>query len=412
MRGLLVFLIALPALLAACAAPECAFGDYGRAECRVAAENHYARMITGAGVEFRFQAPDAVSPDSWEALGLVEQLPDGAVRLRPATIGAWAISIDPGTRGATEVEVILDNVPEDTLVTLGPTGAEEELRTLVQPGIVRTLRIELGPDTLWLRGTRACPDRYRIAAAGDIQTNPLQFERIVEDLLLEVERGEAAGEPLLGFLLLGDLAEEPADPEFDAISAILARSPVPVSTVPGNHDIAGDVFGAYNRAFGPGNYAYNVCRTRVALVDSAGGDMALSVEARLPQLLDPDEMDYLVAGTHYPAYAERTAAGWGDEDQAWYLLSELARNEADVLLAGHVHYWVDLPGIAVGDGTVDEIITGTAGGSQGSGLPHFGYTRLTFGDDAMTTCFHEVPELGRSPGDRGASVRTIRYCED
>lgn len=401
-------LLLLGGLATGCEQAECARGDYSSTECRVVAENENARLLTSTGVELRFQEPDAADTDTWQALGLVQEVDEGVVRLRPATLMDFAVSVQPGE--ATRLSVVIDNVAPDTVLWIGPPGQEVARPRPDEPRLSRSLELDLAAETTWIRGRRPCPEAYRLVAAGDVQTNPSQFERVIEDLHRQVDEAEAAGEPLLGFLLLGDLAQDPEDDEFERIEEILVRSPVPVSVVPGNHDVYGDSHGLYNRWFGPGNYAFDVCRTRVVMLDSGGGDLAPSVEARLPELLDKGDRDFLVAGLHYPPYADRTGAGFRDSMQAAYLLSEAARNGIDRLVTGHVHYWTEYPAVSTGHGDVYEIISGTAGANQGAGPPHYGVTRLSFAE-SVGSCFEEVGTPGRGEIATGASL-PIDHCAD
>ncbi len=398
---------------AGCLSPECALGSYYSAECRVAAENHYAQLITSTGVQLRFHAPEAVGADvdGWEALGLFQEREDGVVQARPAGLADFALTLRgaPGVDRVVSLQLI--NVAPDTVVSVGPAGALAPSAGPALPRLSRELDVRLLEDQdVWVVGRRPCPDAFRLVAAGDVQTNPVQFERIVQDLHAEAALAEEEGQPLLGLLLLGDLAESATEDEFRRIREILASSPVPVATIPGNHDIVGEELAIYNRLFGPGNYAFDVCAAHVVLLDSANGDLAPSVEGRLPTLVDPGEARFLVGGTHYPAFPGRTGAGFADEAQAWYLLSELVRFGADALLTGHVHTWRAFDDVPVGDGTIDQIITGTAGASQGSGQPHFGVTRLGFGPRGLDVCFVEVAEPGRAPGDPGAGDGPLRRC--
>jgi hypothetical protein len=407
LRSSLALLGALAAL-PACSTVVCAHGEYFGAECRVAAENHYARLRTSTGVTLAFQEPDAEDAETWVALGLLQEFVSGTVRARPSTLMDFALSIEPGELGATEVTLTLENVATDAVITVGPIGAEGEVPA-VAVGTRRELQVPLGAETVWVRGTRPCPSSYRVAVAGDVQTNPLQFERLLEQLQDEVVDAEAAGEPLLGFVLLGDLAEKPVEEELAHIGRLLNRSPVPVSVVPGNHDVHGNELALYNRLFGAGNYSQAVCTARLTLLDTGGGDLAGSVQARLPELLDRTSFDFLVAGAHYPAWPGRTGNTWGDSDAANYLLSELARNDADLYVSGHYHGWEESEAIPVGDREVHQIITGTAGASQGAGKPRFGFTRLSFSGAGLASCFVEVLPPGRLEGGAG-TIEGIRFC--
>ena len=409
MTRLLLSLLVL-SLLSCDSHPECAQGEHESAECRVAAENHYARILTSTGVEVRFQAMDAPDESSWQALGLVQEVRPGVVRLRPAALMGFQVSFAPRDADFTQLEVLVDNIAPDMLVSQGVAGQLNP-----QPGpqdhrMQRTFNLALSGETVWLRGSRPCPPAYRIAVAADVQTNPLQFERILQDLHEQMDDAESAGEPLLGLLLLGDLTEDAVDDEFIRMNEVLVSSPVPVAVTPGNHDKAGDEFARFNRYFGPGNYAFDVCETRVVLLDTGDGAIAPSIEGRLPELLDRGDSEHLIFGTHYAIFPDRTGQGLRDEDQSWYILGELVRNGVDRLMAGHVHYWKEYRDVSIGDGSLHEIITGTGGASQGSGHPRYGITRLTFNDSGVGSCFHEVPPPGTETPGEGSVTDFIDFC--
>ena len=277
----------------------------------------------------------------------------------------------------------------------------------------RTVAVTMGPTaaTVWIRGSRACPERYRLVTTGDIQTNPLQFERIVEDLHAQQAAALAAGEPLLGFFILGDLTESTEIGEFQRIREMLESSPIPVSVVPGNHDIFGDEASIYNRWFGPGNYADTVCRTRLLHLDNAAGNIAHSVEGRLPEMLDPTGVDHIIPAMHIPPYEDGTSQGMRDQQQAAYMLSEFARVGVDRIMAGHVHYWRENDDVKVGDVSLHQVISGTGGATQGSGHLRFGVTRLSFGGPGdVESCFHEVPVPGTADVAQDEVANPIAFC--
>jgi 3',5'-cyclic AMP phosphodiesterase CpdA len=247
---------------------------------------------------------------------------------------------------------------------------------------------------------------------GDVQTNPAQLERIVEHLHAEAEEAEDAGEPLLGVLLLGDVTEMSRLSEFQVVAEALRNMPVPTAVIPGNHDTFARERALYNRTFGPGNYTFDLCGTRVALLDSGSGGLADSIQGRFPELLArADDQDHLVVATHYPPYAGRTGAGWGREDQAHHLMVELAMQEADLVLSGHVHALHDYPRIPVGSTTVHAVIVGTAGADQGLGTARYGYLRISIADD-IELCFVEVPPPGAAGPENGSISDSLPYCAD
>jgi len=383
----------------------CAYGDFSPAECRVAAEHTVAQTVVD-GVTLRFQDPAASTADRWDALG-VFWVEDGAVHARPSTLVDFAISVDPGDSGLTELAVVLHNVGADAALVAGPPGAEAPLDS-VADGLRRDVVVPLGGAPVFVRGSRPCGSEFRLAVAGDVQTNPDQLEQVLLEMGTEATSAAAAGQPLMGFVLLGDLAEDPVEDELTHVLSVLERSPVPVSVVPGNHDVHGDELALYNRIFGAGTYAQGVCSARLALMDTGTGDLAASVQARIPSLFARPDYDFLVVGGHYPAWPGRTGNGWGDEDAAWYMLTEMVRNEADMYISGHYHSWEEMPRIAVGPGEVHQIISGTAGGDQGAGAPRYGFTRLTFTGAGMQSCFVDVQPLEAASGPSGVDI--IRVC--
>lgn len=410
MRALLALAaLTVAPLLHGCSTAACAHGEYGDAECRVAAEHHYARLLTSTGVTLRFVEPTATAADLdvVAPLGLLVE-EGGSVRARPATLMDFTLVVDPGDLGADHVRIELENVAPDAVISVGPDGAEVDVSGPVL-GLTRSLDVPLADEVVVIRGRRDCPAIFRVLVAGDVQTNPVQFERVLESMHDEVADGAATGQPVLGFALLGDLAEDPVEAELLHVYDLLGKAPVPVSTVPGNHDVHGDEMALYNRIFGAGTYTQAVCSLKLSLLDTGAGGLAPSVQARLPDLLARHDFDFMIAGGHYPAWPGRTGNGWGDEAAMNYLLAELARNEADLYVAGHFHSWEEMRAVPVGDGTIDQIISGTAGASQGGGVPRFGYTRLTISGAGVSSCLVEVPPPGQT--DLGTGTQDgIRFC--
>jgi len=387
--------LALGALLAAgCTVPECATPDYSQAECRVIAENNHARLETPSGVEVRFLPAGSLAVDPWDATGLVTHRADGSVTARVAGLGPFTLAVQRDASGPDTLTVELQNVSPRATVTAGPVDAPDRINADALGQTTRRIVVPL-PDTeaVFVHGTLDCPTRYTIAVAADIQTNPEQFTRIVEALQQEATRASESGEPLVGLIIPGDVTEASRDEEFDQITEILGRLPFPVAVTPGNHDIYRPTRPHYTLNFGPGNHAFTVCRTHVAMLDTGSGSLAASVQARLLELFDPGEADFSIAAMHHPPYAGWTGAGWSREDQAAHLLADAALAGVDLIVAGHSHSLVDFPAISVGDTTIREIIAGTAGAQQGLGVPRYGYVRLTFSDE-IEACFVEVAPPG------------------
>jgi len=411
-RWLGMCVLAATRMLHGCAQAECSSPSYDEAECRVVAENAMARLATAGQIEVRFQHPSSTDDATWIAGGLLAEVEPGVVSARVAGAGDFAISVrPPETGGAQELTLVLSNVDPAAVVTVGRVGEEVEFPADDAGDTVRRLPIDLARgDTVWIRGHRPCPDRFRIAVTADIQTNPNQFARIVERLGQEAVDAEAAGEPLVALLIAGDLAESSRQDEYDALHLILAGLPVPVAVTVGNHDIYRPLRPEFTRSFGPGNYDFRVCTAKVVMLDSGSGAIARSVEARLPEMLARDDAEFLIAAMHHPPHAGLTGAGWSREDMAQHLLVELAAADADLVLAGHNHALHDYPDISIGDGRLREIVTGTGGAYQGLGTPRFGYTRLTFGEE-LEPCFVEVPPAGYvEPQSDG--LRTLDYCDE
>ncbi|MCA9708057.1 MAG: metallophosphoesterase, partial [Myxococcales bacterium] len=300
--------VALPG----CVQPHCTNGRYDDAECRVIAENERARLHTGRGVELRFQAPDAQQDDSWEALGLLQELPDGTIEARVAGPGRFALSVRaPEDADVAGLRIRLRNLDRDATLAVGTAGLETIVPAPPDGSSSRTLELVVAAgQTQWIRGERPCPSRYRLAVTADIQTNPTQFERIVDRLQQEAEDGRATDTPLVGLLVAGDLTESSRDDEFETVDQILARLPVPAAVTAGNHDIYRPARPHYNRTFGPGNYAADVCGVHVTMLDSGSGAIARSVQARLPELLFRGESRFLIVGMHHPPFPGQTGAGW------------------------------------------------------------------------------------------------------
>ncbi|MEM9455157.1 MAG: metallophosphoesterase [Myxococcota bacterium] len=390
-------LIALTTL-PGCVQPHCTNARYSDAECRVIAENEHARLRASNGAEIRFQLPDAREDDRWEALGLLAEQPDGTIQARVAGPGPFALSVRaPEDADLPDLRIRLRNVDRRAALAVGAAGLELQQPTELDESSNRLLSVSLAAgQTQWIRGTRDCPPRYRLAVTADIQTNPTQFERIVDRLQQEARTSAEGEAPLVGVLIAGDLTESSRDDEFETVDEILARLPVPAAVTPGNHDIYRPNRPHYNRTFGPGNYSVNVCGVHVTMLDSGSGTIARSVQARLPELLHRGDAQFLVVGLHHPPYPGQTGAGWSREDHAAALLAELARERADLVVAGHHHALRQFAEIPVGDVNLREVVVGTGGAYQGVGIPRYGYLRLSFDDDAgtMERCFVEVPPAG------------------
>ncbi len=383
----------LATALPSCLRAECEEPDYTQPECRVVVENELARLRTAGGQEVRFQAPGTNDADTWDARGLLTQ-EDGLVRARVAGPGDFAISVRPlDAENPGELNLRLDNVSPGVNVRRESLAGTTDLGSAVGTQFQAAVGFAPGEEEVWLRGELACPERYRVAILADIQTNPFQFERVVERLQEEAATSAELGAPLMALVVLGDLTELSSDEEFHAVEKLFERVPVPVAVTPGNHDVFSGSRAIFNRTFGPGNHTFRICNSKFVLLDTGNGALAPSVEGRLHELLQSTATEHLFVGTHYPAYPGLTGNGWSREDQAQHLLLEAASEQADLLLAGHVHALLDFPKIDVAGETLREIIVGTAGAHQGASLARYGYLRLTI-DDGVTPCFVEVPAPG------------------
>jgi hypothetical protein len=385
----------LAAALTSCTQTECATPDYSRAECRVLAENELARVRSSTGVEIRMQSHDATDDqETWSAEGLVRESGD-IIQVRVAHMGDFALSLRDMSGEGAALELELDNVhPEATLAT-NPNIAELEA-----VGLGRRLQITIpAGGVTWVRGSLApaCPPRFRIAALADVQTNPGQFARIVERLQKERDLARDAGELLVGVILAGDLTEHSREDEFRGLAQMLESASVPFALTPGNHDVYEPSQPSFNQRFGPGNYVFEVCGVRVAMLDTGSGALADSVVARLPRLFDRGGATHLLAAMHHPPYAELTGFGWSREDLASITLGEFVLQGGGVVLAGHGHLLREFVDIPIAGGSVRELIVGTAGAVQGAGQPLYGYVRLTFEGAEIETCFVEVPPPGAVP---------------
>lgn len=394
----------------ACAVPECTNPDYSEPECRVIAENEHARLRTPSSIEVRFQDPEAESAVTWDARGLLE-LESGVVRARVAGPGRFAISLESEEGAPQMVQLELDNVDPSADVWIDRGGVETPVLAPSDQTLHRSVQLAITPgEPVFVRGRRGCPERYRVAFVSDIQTNPAQFERILEQLETEREEGEIVGQPLVALVIAGDLTESSRDDEFDLVQGLLSNAPVPVVVTPGNHDIYRPRQPHFNRRFGPGNHVVEVCDLRLVMLDTGSGAIARSVEARLPELFERGDARDLIIALHHPPYAGLSGAGWSREDRAQRLLAEAAIADVDLIVAGHAHALRDFPAIAVGDSTLRQVIAGTGGAYQGLGEPRFGYLRVTVGGSKPETCFVETPSPGFSgPQGQGLSDR-LDYC--
>lgn len=402
--------------LEGCTEVECATPDYTRAECRVLAENEVARLRSSEGVEVRFQtdaAAEAQDHSSWAAEGVVRELGE-VVEARGAHMGAYALSLRPDASSeAQEVQLRLTNVHPRALVrTLAPGGVE---LVAEGQGTTRSITAPVSPgQTTWVRVELDCSgyaNGYRIAALGDVQTNPTQFARILERMQDEAVYAEQAGQLFVGAVMAGDLTETATEEEFIAFAEALEPASFPIALVPGNHDIYDGYQPHYNLAFGPGNYAFDVCDSHLAMLDTGSGSLAPSIIGRLPQLFAKGEQAHSLTVMHHPPYAELSAAGWSDEAMAMIMLGEFAHQDGDAVIAGHAHM-LDEFDLNVAGRDIEEIIAGTAGAAQGAGHPLYGYVRLTFtGDgDTIERCFVEVPTPGAIPVQNTTSDMPI--CDE
>ena len=423
MKDRLVLAAALAGLpVAGCVQPECSQPDYTRAECRVIVENEVARLSTFDGIELRFQEPDALNAESWAALGVFEQLGPQLVRARVAAPGAFAFTLTPGPRAAATLDVRLENVDPRARVTYEVDGEIMEIPPPSVPVAQRTVTLPVPTEGVgWVRGEELCEGNFRFAALGDIQTNPQQFDRIVEELRRQVARDDdlaaqdLPGAPLRALLIVGDLTELSTDVEFELIQQLIDRVPIPVAVTPGNHDVFASSRAIYNRLFGPGNYAFTFCQAHVAMLDTGNGALAPSIQGRLPGLLKPSRsVEAVFVATHYPPYPGLTGNGWSREDQAQDLLVESVLGGVDLLIAGHVHALMEFARVPVMDTSLREIITGTGGANQGLAPARYGYLDVTVLEDngVGRTCFQEVVPPNWGPWRNPPLSPTLLNCPE
>jgi hypothetical protein len=402
-----VAMLGLTAMLSGCTQTECATPDYSRAECRVLAENELARLRSSSDVEIRMQPHDATDDQvTWSAEGLVREVGE-AIQIRVAHMGDFAVSLRDTSGAGQTLTLELDNVHPEAMLASNPNIVESEA-----VGLGRRLQITIPPSGVtWVRGSlaSACPPRIRIAALSDVQTNPGQFARIVERLQKERDLARDAGELLVGVILAGDLTEHSHQDEFRSFAQLLESANVPFALTPGNHDVYEASQPTFNQNFGPGNYVFEVCGVRVAMLDTGSGSLADSVVARLPELFDRGDATQLLMAMHHPPYAELTGFGWSREDLASITLGEFVLQGGKLVVAGHGHLLRDFADIPVAGASVRELIIGTAGADQGAGQPLYGYVRLTFEGANIEACFVEVPPPGAIPHQN--TPTTIAMCD-
>lgn len=387
-------------MLTNCTETECATPDYTRAECRVLAENGFARLLSSNGVELRFQAPGSTDATaSWSAEGIVVER-GSKITARVAHMGEFALSLRNRANEPRTIELELSNIHPRATLEPSPQIIEQPIeQPAPRVGTRRHLSVTIpARGVTWVRGgldnASACTPTFRLAVLADVQTNPTQFSLIIDRIQKEASLAEHAGELLAGVLIAGDLTESSSEDEFRIFGELLETASVPFALTAGNHDVYESHLPFYNQNFGPGNYAFNVCGARIAMLDTGSGAIADSVLGRLPELFDPHGAEYLLTAMHHPPYAELTAAGWSSEDLAMITLGEFAHQGGDLVIAGHAHMLRDFAQVHVAGATLREIIAGTAGAWQGGGQPIYGYVRLTFAGGEIDACFVEVPPPG------------------
>jgi len=383
-------------LTSGCVVNECSQPAYWLPECRVQAENEFARLVSADGVELRFQSPTTTRFGSWEARGVLVERGDGVVEARVSTLGDFLITVHPGPHLVDDLTVEIHNVHPLTETLDNEIGRD---------GLQRTVSVEVVDEVVEIRGSmppEVCSSGFELAAVGDIQTNPVQFQRIIQDLHIEAAAAAEAGTPLLGLLLLGDLSETSEPEELDVVLDMLRSAPVPTAAVPGNHDVYAANDAVFTRRFGAGNMAFDVCDAHVVMLDTGSGRLANSIVGRFPEFLDTDQK-FTVAGMHHPPLPGRSSSGWTAEDQAQHLVAELAARDADMVLAGHAHRRFEFT-----DTPVHEVVVGTGGATQYAAQPDYGYLQMVFGD-RLKTCFIEVsapgPEAEVSPSHAPRTCR-------
>lgn len=391
----------------ACTADPCDPPDGRVAECRVLAEQQAASFRGSAGHTLRFVDPSGADADAPAVVaGWLSEDEDGALLARPAGFGRSALILSPASNATGTVEVRLSNVAEDADLLAGPPGAELPVPAAPE-GLRRTVLLPLDAGAQRILIHRSFGPTIRLAATADIQTNPGQFDLLLDALHDEHDRGVSAMAPLAGLVVLGDLAEEASIDELRTVRALLDDAPVPTAVTPGNHDVYDGEDGGWVRIFGPTGPGFDVGPARIVLLDTGLGDLADSVEATLPERLDRRGADVLIAGMHYPPFAGRADQGFGDERTAQRLLAELARNDADLVLAGHIHDFRDYGRLDVGGHGIHEYVVGTGGADQGIVEHLFGFLRVEIGP-AWTACFVETPPPGAGPHPRD----DVPYCAD
>ncbi len=402
-----MLVLAVWSATSACSAPVCATGRYSDPECRVVMDYEVAQLATPNGLHVQFVDPDT---RQWAPLGRLRW--DDGVQARVSGLGGFALRIDASqANDAGVARFELRNIDATTQVTVEPDVATVEPDE--QDPHVRRVQVNLATlpanKQLMVVGQPMCNEAFALALVADVQTNPVQFERIVSAINLDVHRQVA---PVRGVVMAGDLAESASLPEFETIAEIFSRLEVPVAVTAGNHDVyrARDYF---HRIFGPSTYGFELCGVHVALFDSGSGAIAESVQGRLPELLAKGSARHSLAVVHHPPYAALTAAGWSSEAAAANFLVEAVLAEVDLVVTGHVHALRDAPDVPVGDARVHQVIAGTGGAYQGMGAPIYGYVRVTFGQN-LQLCFREVSTSGGTDRNHGQASRggNIEFCGD
>lgn len=256
----------------------------------------------------------------------------------------WELPTDGSPGGA-----VLDGLPPGTTVALRVTDAAGR----VHARTVRTLPSLPGPE------------RFRFATMSDLHlaTRTFGFWNTIHEprhqpAATSVRAARAAvaeavawGAQLL--VLKGDLTNKGAPDEWAAVADLVARCPVPVLAIPGNHDVAGWRGGAVDaseqlRALGIGGAApvrtHDVPGLHIVLADTtrSGVDRPRlrHVEDLVVSALAASPVPAFVA-MHHHLMALPVPTSWppgvGSHHSAPFLTRVAAAQPATLLTSGHTH---------------------------------------------------------------------------
>lgn len=177
-------------------------------------------------------------------------------------------------------------------------------------------------------------DNYSFAVLGDCRNNPAVLKKILADAK---NRGT-------GFIIiLGDMVNDGREQEYDEVVNILETSPIPVYTVPGNHDIKGSGRELYSRNFGMYYHSFDVGETHFIMLDNAPGYLGEAQMDWLVQDFNENTHSSAIVLMHMPDFDPRAGSSHAmtDTNEADALHSLFEEFNVDAVFTAHIHTYME-----------------------------------------------------------------------